>query len=837
MPYGIESDRCFNQTTTSFEISLPGSSNFRVGSHVAQQSRREKLRVQQQFGNNPDVIQVRNVRSCDLLYDPPNYSTNTHCSLAQRDAMLQQGSSAHQNGRPVGTGDAPFSTHPVQSDFSPSVKVSDAHNPGYWKFFVPQQNCDWNVNYMNSLATSGCNQRPSFVGGILSGSVKENSIPSSTLNSVPASIGYEDVRSSLTNPSNVISDEESIKQFGEMQFGSPFYQNTLKEIETSTSIGRESFDMASFSQQKIREAGSWVDGGNELVLLPSNSDTNDGPGIAAAAVLMHKPVNGNHQLKSELGFFVKKMEGGVGTAASDSAAQGLSLTLSSHRPSDMLAVQLGGRFESENFQSQADAFISGSQDSKTSGYMCSSSKSPLSRASGSSIEGIVCSSTYARRSTGPLGPFTGYATILKCSKFLKPTQQLMDEFCDVMGPRFMRICETTEKGSRDVISSCDTTNAETEIDTRAGSSGVSSSPFYGSNEASGEGGSVSGPYQPYHPEFQQRKAKLLYMQEEVWRKYKQYHQQMQMVVSSFASVAGLSAATPYTSLALKAVSRHFRNLKNAISDQLQHINTAIGEDLSSPATDNSRGETIAPKLRFSDHGIRKHMSGGDSLGILQPQQHVWRPQRGLPEHSVAILRAWLFEHFLHPYPTDTDKEMLASQTGLTRNQVSNWFINARVRVWKPMVEEIHMLETKGSAKTNPNSSNNDGEPAIRNSSEPIGDHILDKLMVDAVSEKGSKCLGVVSMTNKEDDRTSQECNQGKRLRMESHFPAEVGGGLMGLMPYNQNRLIGGMGAVSLTLGLRHSAENARQLQHRQERQQEHQLIRHFGAQVMHDSVG
>lgn len=25
-------------------------------------------------------------------------------------------------------------------------------------------------------------------------------------------------------------------------------------------------------------------------------------------------------------------------------------------------------------------------------------------------------------------------------------------------------------------------------------------------------------------------------------------------------------------------------------------------------------------------------------------------------------------------------------------QVSNWFINARVRLWKPMVEEVHSLE-------------------------------------------------------------------------------------------------------------------------------------------------
>lgn len=29
---------------------------------------------------------------------------------------------------------------------------------------------------------------------------------------------------------------------------------------------------------------------------------------------------------------------------------------------------------------------------------------------------------------------------------------------------------------------------------------------------------------------------------------------------------------------------------------------------------------------------------------LQP----WRPQRGLPEKSVSVLRAWMFQNFLHP---------------------------------------------------------------------------------------------------------------------------------------------------------------------------------------------
>ncbi|KAF3600874.1 hypothetical protein F2Q69_00032973 [Brassica cretica] len=41
------------------------------------------------------------------------------------------------------------------------------------------------------------------------------------------------------------------------------------------------------------------------------------------------------------------------------------------------------------------------------------------------------------------------------------------------------------------------------------------------------------------------------------------------------------------------------------------------------------------------------------------------------------------------YPKDSEKHLLAIRSGLTRSQVSNWFINARVRLWKPMIEDMY----------------------------------------------------------------------------------------------------------------------------------------------------
>ncbi|GMJ12741.1 BEL1-like homeodomain 6 [Hibiscus trionum] len=186
-------------------------------------------------------------------------------------------------------------------------------------------------------------------------------------------------------------------------------------------------------------------------------------------------------------------------------------------------------------------------------------------------------------------------------------------------------------------------------------------------------------------EQQSKLTKLLSMLDEVDRRYKQYYHQMQIVVSSFDATAGRGAAKPYTAVALQTISRHFRCLKDAINGQIRATRTSLGEK---DTSENGKGEGIT-RLRYIEKQLRQQKAL-QQFGIMQ--QHAWRPQRGLPENSVSILRAWLFEHFLHPYPKDSEKIMLARQTGLTRSQVSNWFINARVRLWKPMVEEMYKEE-------------------------------------------------------------------------------------------------------------------------------------------------
>ncbi|KAK4480876.1 hypothetical protein RD792_011728 [Penstemon davidsonii] len=192
-------------------------------------------------------------------------------------------------------------------------------------------------------------------------------------------------------------------------------------------------------------------------------------------------------------------------------------------------------------------------------------------------------------------------------------------------------------------------------------------------------------------EIQMKKAKLVNMLDEVDQRYKQYHQQMQIVISWFEQATGIGSAKTYTALALQTISKQFRCLKDAILGQIRATSKSLGEENSL-----GTGKIEGSRLKYVDNQIRQQ-NALQQLGMIQ-HNNAWRPQRGLPERSVSVLRAWLFEHFLHPYPKDSDKIMLAKQTGLTRSQVSNWFINARVRLWKPMVEEMYTEEMKENEK-------------------------------------------------------------------------------------------------------------------------------------------
>ncbi|XP_016436403.2 BEL1-like homeodomain protein 1 [Nicotiana tabacum] len=267
------------------------------------------------------------------------------------------------------------------------------------------------------------------------------------------------------------------------------------------------------------------------------------------------------------------------------------------------------------------------------------------------------------------------------SKYLKAAQELLDEVVNVGK-------SIKEVGAKEKDKLLDNELMPLSSDVAA------AAPTSGSGETSSQKNSVAELTTVQRQELQMKKAKLISMLDEVEQRYRQYHHQMQIIVASFEEAAGIGSAKSYTQLALHTISKQFRCLKDAITGQIKATSKSLGEE------DISLGGKIegsSSRLRYVDHHLRQQRAL-QQLGMMQP--NAWRPQRGLPERAVSVLRAWLFEHFLHPYPKDSDKIMLAKQTGLTRSQVSNWFINARVRLWKPMVEEMYLEEVKNNQEQN-----------------------------------------------------------------------------------------------------------------------------------------
>lgn len=110
-----------------------------------------------------------------------------------------------------------------------------------------------------------------------------------------------------------------------------------------------------------------------------------------------------------------------------------------------------------------------------------------------SIAGRVpAAQTLNHRNPGPLGPFTGYATILTSSKFLRPAQQLLEELCCMARPKDIEICE--DNRSLDQL-------------LRVSSDAIEPSFAFNASSCSADSHHL------------QKKAKLLFMQDEVGDTY------------------------------------------------------------------------------------------------------------------------------------------------------------------------------------------------------------------------------------------------------------------------------------------------------------------------------
>ncbi|XP_045115719.1 homeobox protein Meis1-like isoform X21 [Portunus trituberculatus] len=142
--------------------------------------------------------------------------------------------------------------------------------------------------------------------------------------------------------------------------------------------------------------------------------------------------------------------------------------------------------------------------------------------------------------------------------------------------------------------------------------------------------------------------------------------------------------------------------KRPPSSTMSYSGGAGGEDARSPGSGGTpgplshqpssqqSGDNTSEAVFPTPTGDASNASIGSGEGTEEDDDASKKNQkkRGIfPKVATNILRAWLFQHLTHPYPSEDQKKQLAQDTGLTILQVNNWFINARRRIVQPLIDQ------------------------------------------------------------------------------------------------------------------------------------------------------
>uniref|UniRef100_B4FYN8 HB transcription factor n=1 Tax=Zea mays TaxID=4577 RepID=B4FYN8_MAIZE len=166
----------------------------------------------------------------------------------------------------------------------------------------------------------------------------------------------------------------------------------------------------------------------------------------------------------------------------------------------------------------------------------------------------------------------------------------------------------------------------------------------------------------HHNELKNDFQKLLQIMDQ---RCKQCLDEIQNAASKYGSLVrpGGGGGALSTLFAQRAVSATHRRLRARITGEIAAATRGGNQPSSSSSLSLADRERSWESAFIQKHWALRQLRRGD--------QQSWRPQRGLPEKSVAVLKAWMFENFLRPYPRDKEKEMLAARSGLSRSQVQS----------------------------------------------------------------------------------------------------------------------------------------------------------------------
>ncbi|ODV97326.1 hypothetical protein PACTADRAFT_84522 [Pachysolen tannophilus NRRL Y-2460] len=129
---------------------------------------------------------------------------------------------------------------------------------------------------------------------------------------------------------------------------------------------------------------------------------------------------------------------------------------------------------------------------------------------------------------------------------------------------------------------------------------------------------------------------------------------------------------------------------------------------SSNSSSRSRSRSCSTFRLSSKEEIKNPNPENSSNGSIENNKNLEKPKsrirkgsrsqngrRGrpnLPKKTTNILLEWLYTHSNNPYPSSKQKSEFLYKTGLTSQQLSNWFINARrrkIRTFKKTKRKVY----------------------------------------------------------------------------------------------------------------------------------------------------
>lgn len=113
-------------------------------------------------------------------------------------------------------------------------------------------------------------------------------------------------------------------------------------------------------------------------------------------------------------------------------------------------------------------------------------------------------------------------------------------------------------------------------------------------------------------------------------------------------------------------------------DQRPETDRPTGRPSDRPTTNERTRPSSSAHSTFAPASVARpdpNAGSGDGTECDDDDNRARRQQkkRGIfPKAATNIMRAWLFQHLNHPYPSEDQKKQLAEETGLTILQVNNW---------------------------------------------------------------------------------------------------------------------------------------------------------------------